>query len=246
MSAEGTLLSRESIKASLAVEGNNIAKKKYSQSKKAEEGLRDFQGLMVGLMLSSMRGTVQKNELFNGGQGEEIFQDMLDQEYSKKMSSTDVLGLDATLRRSFRLPMNETFQWAKVEELPTESLQKINESLNSKDAAKASKEYTNEPLAAAVSKKLDSAVKRRALLEDLPPELITKVDEDFLNNWKSRREEYLNEKGYSGKTSVGLKNLNKELLLTVFGELSFENKTSSVMDYQRGRAAYKKVSQLGE
>jgi flagellar protein FlgJ len=48
-------------------------------------------------MLKAMRKTVQKNEMFHGGRAEEIFEDMLYDEYSLRLSRTSNLGIAQTM-----------------------------------------------------------------------------------------------------------------------------------------------------
>lgn len=58
------------------------------QRKKAlKKACQEFESIFTYELLKSMRRTVQKNELFHGGQGEEIYESMLDQEYAKSISS---------------------------------------------------------------------------------------------------------------------------------------------------------------
>jgi peptidoglycan hydrolase FlgJ len=48
---------------------------------------KDFESIFTGIMLKSMRASIQKSEMFSGGNAEEIYSGMLDQEYSKAMAS---------------------------------------------------------------------------------------------------------------------------------------------------------------
>jgi len=59
------------------------AEQKAGELKKACE---DFESVFTYQLLKSMRSTVDKCELFHGGQGEEIYQEMLDQELAGSMS----------------------------------------------------------------------------------------------------------------------------------------------------------------
>lgn len=52
-----------------------------------------MESIMVSKMLKSMRNTVQKGELMHGGFAEEIFEDMLYDEYALNMSKNANLGL---------------------------------------------------------------------------------------------------------------------------------------------------------
>jgi flagellar protein FlgJ len=63
------------------------------QRQKLKKISQDFEGLFVGMMLKSMRETVGKEKLTDGGRGEEIFKSMLDQEYVAAASKTGGFGL---------------------------------------------------------------------------------------------------------------------------------------------------------
>jgi flagellar protein FlgJ len=54
---------------------------------------QDFEALFVGMMMKSMRATVGKDKLTNGGHGEEVFRSMLDQEYAAAAAKRNSLGL---------------------------------------------------------------------------------------------------------------------------------------------------------
>ncbi|PKL47817.1 MAG: hypothetical protein CVV42_11790 [Candidatus Riflebacteria bacterium HGW-Riflebacteria-2] len=58
-------------------------KKELGKLKKA---CSDFESIFMHQMLKEMRKTVKKTGIVHGGQAEEIFADMLDQERSKTMS----------------------------------------------------------------------------------------------------------------------------------------------------------------
>ncbi|MBI4569339.1 MAG: rod-binding protein [Planctomycetes bacterium] len=47
---------------------------------------RDFESLFLGMLMRSMRQTVKKSELFDGGRGEEVFQDLLDEKLSQRIA----------------------------------------------------------------------------------------------------------------------------------------------------------------
>lgn len=55
-----------------------LSKKQRQQAKKVSQ---DFEGLFIGMMLKSMRETVGKDKLTDGGHGEDIYRSFLDQEY---------------------------------------------------------------------------------------------------------------------------------------------------------------------
>lgn len=60
-------------------EGAGLTEKQRLQAKKVSQ---DFEALIVGMMMKSMRETVGKDKLTGGGHGEEIYRSMLDQEYA--------------------------------------------------------------------------------------------------------------------------------------------------------------------
>ncbi|MDD2851621.1 MAG: rod-binding protein [Desulfuromonadaceae bacterium] len=59
--------------------GAGLTDKQLQQAKKIGQ---DFEALFVGMMLKSMRETVVKDKLTDGGHGEEMYRSMLDQEYA--------------------------------------------------------------------------------------------------------------------------------------------------------------------
>lgn len=53
----------------------------------------EMESLFVARMLREMRNTVHKNALLHGGFAEEVFEDMLYDEYALRLSKTSSLGL---------------------------------------------------------------------------------------------------------------------------------------------------------
>lgn len=53
----------------------------------------EMESLFVARMLREMRNTVHKNALLHGGFAEEVFEDMLYDEYALRLSKTSNLGL---------------------------------------------------------------------------------------------------------------------------------------------------------
>ncbi|NQU62824.1 MAG: rod-binding protein [SAR324 cluster bacterium] len=69
--------------------------KKFNRDlKKATEG---FEELFVHKMLQVMRKSVPKTDLMSGGRGEEIFEDMLDQNYAKIIAESKAFGLSQVI-----------------------------------------------------------------------------------------------------------------------------------------------------
>jgi peptidoglycan hydrolase FlgJ len=57
----------------------------------------DFEAIFIKQMLNVMRKTVQKEGLLDGGLSEDVFEDMLYDEYAKKMAETAQFGLAETM-----------------------------------------------------------------------------------------------------------------------------------------------------
>ncbi len=69
--------------------------------KKVDEKLKatcdDMEAIFVGKMFKEMRKTVHKTDWFNGGFAEEIFEDMLYDNYSKQVSEKSPIGISDML-----------------------------------------------------------------------------------------------------------------------------------------------------
>ena len=65
----------------------------------AKKVAREFETLFVGMMIKTMRETVGKDSLTNGGRGEEIYSSLLDQEYARAISESHGLGLAEKLEK---------------------------------------------------------------------------------------------------------------------------------------------------
>lgn len=70
-----------------------VDKLSSADEKKLYQACIDFESLFVKQMLDSMRRTVPKGGLFDGGMSQEIFEDRLYNTYAEKISSTASLGL---------------------------------------------------------------------------------------------------------------------------------------------------------
>lgn len=60
---------------------------------------QDFEAIFIKQMLNVMRKTINKTGLLDGGFAEEVFEDMLYDEYAKKMAKNANFGLSDTLYR---------------------------------------------------------------------------------------------------------------------------------------------------
>ncbi len=77
--------------------GPNGGKKPGNYDKKLMDACTEMESLFVAKMLKEMRNTVHKTGWINGGFAEEIFQDMLYDEYALSLSKNSSLGLSKML-----------------------------------------------------------------------------------------------------------------------------------------------------
>ncbi len=89
----------EEVKRSFASRGSADVGNTDADLKKA---CSEMTSLFVDQLFKAMRATVPKSELFGGGKAEEIYTDMLDQEYAKRMVEQETLGLSSLMMDRFR------------------------------------------------------------------------------------------------------------------------------------------------
>jgi len=75
---------------------------KNQRDETLKKACRDFESVFTYQLLKSMRNTIDKCDLFHGGQGEEIYQSLLDQELSKKMAGGGSNSLSEFLYRQLK------------------------------------------------------------------------------------------------------------------------------------------------
>ncbi|RPJ03820.1 MAG: hypothetical protein EHM28_14580 [Spirochaetaceae bacterium] len=66
----------------------------------------EFEAIFIKQMLNTMRKTVEKSELVNGGYAEEIFEDMLYDEYAQNMAESKSFGLADMIYRDLAYRRN--------------------------------------------------------------------------------------------------------------------------------------------
>ena len=74
----------------------------------------EFEGIFLEIVLKSMRETVDKSQLTDGGNGEQIFQSMLDSEYAKNLASQRTTGLAASIEQQLLGMMVDTKSSAEL------------------------------------------------------------------------------------------------------------------------------------
>jgi flagellar protein FlgJ len=75
---------------------NNVPKRE-----KLAEVARGFESMFINLLMSQMRKTIPKSELIDGGQAQEIFEKMFDDEISKIIAQRGDLGIANALMKQF-------------------------------------------------------------------------------------------------------------------------------------------------
>jgi Rod binding domain-containing protein len=68
-------------------------KDRIDRSSRLYQVSQEFEAIFIKQMLNTMRKTVTKSGLLDGGMAEEIFEDMLYDEYAMKMAKTAGFGL---------------------------------------------------------------------------------------------------------------------------------------------------------
>ena len=72
------------------------------RDRKLRKACKDFEAIFTYQLLKSMRRTVEKCDLFHGGQGEEIYESLMDMELSKQMADLGPGSLSRLLYDQFR------------------------------------------------------------------------------------------------------------------------------------------------
>jgi len=73
--------------------GNDIERSKEAEKRKLMEACHDMEAIFIAKMLKEMRKNVEKSEWLHGGFAQDIFEDMLYDEYSKQISKNSNMGL---------------------------------------------------------------------------------------------------------------------------------------------------------
>ncbi|OQY34611.1 MAG: hypothetical protein B6241_04080 [Spirochaetaceae bacterium 4572_59] len=93
ISASGQFYYQNSSRSALESSLNRSGNGNQSEMAKLKESCKDFEALFVKQMLDAMKKTVNRSELVKRNMGEDIFEDMLYDEYAKKMTETSRLGI---------------------------------------------------------------------------------------------------------------------------------------------------------
>jgi len=76
-----------------------------SDQKKLKQAADDFESLFVKKMLDSMKSTLHKeSRIINGGFAEEVFEDMLYDEYARLLTTAETFGISEAIVKQFSSP----------------------------------------------------------------------------------------------------------------------------------------------
>lgn len=81
---------------------------------KVKELAKDFEAVFLEQMLRTMRSSVQKSGLVDGGNAEEIYRSMLDGEYAKLMAGQGTSGLSQMIERQLLQTMGVKSEASEV------------------------------------------------------------------------------------------------------------------------------------
>lgn len=77
------------------------------EERKLREATQEFEALFISMMLSQMRNTVMKSELFGESREEEVWNSMMDQELAKTWARSDGVGLANLLFQQLKSQLPE-------------------------------------------------------------------------------------------------------------------------------------------
>jgi len=75
---------------------------KGNKDEALKKACKEFESVFTYELLKSMRRTIEKCDLFHGGQGEEIYESLMDQELSKRMAGLGPQSMAEVLYRQLR------------------------------------------------------------------------------------------------------------------------------------------------
>ena len=85
--------SRQNFPQQKSLQSDNVNDRVVENESKIKKLSKEFESLFLDVVLKSMRNTVQKSGLIDGGHAENLYQSMLDSEYAKVMSEQGNNGL---------------------------------------------------------------------------------------------------------------------------------------------------------
>lgn len=78
-----------------------VANDSPASSTELAEAAKDFEALILGIMVKSMRSTIEKGDLFGESKHIETYEQLLDQEYAKGMAAQGGMGFAEMILRQY-------------------------------------------------------------------------------------------------------------------------------------------------
>ena len=94
---------------------NTQSASKAKEDEKLKDACKSFEAMLTGIMLKGMRKTVTKSDVFGSGSGEEMFQEMMDNETCQSASKSGSVGIADMLYRQLSNDDTATKQEASYE-----------------------------------------------------------------------------------------------------------------------------------
>lgn len=80
---------------------NDTTLSNTEKQKKLKDTAKDFESIFVHNLIKSMRSSIPKDRLISGGNAENIYQDMLDEQYSKIIVKRADMGIAKNIYEQF-------------------------------------------------------------------------------------------------------------------------------------------------
>ena len=84
----------------------NALKTADSESSKISEVCKEFESLFLNYLLKEMRAAIPKSGLWDGGQAEQIYTAMFDENLSRELAQHGGIGLAQIIQKSLMEPQN--------------------------------------------------------------------------------------------------------------------------------------------
>ncbi|MBC7660368.1 MAG: rod-binding protein [Chitinophagaceae bacterium] len=97
MMSEINALSNVSVNDMNAQRFEKVNQKTPENLEEVKKLSKEFESIFMEIVLKSMRDSVDKSKFIDGGNGEQIFQSMLDTEYAKNLANQNMTGLSTSI-----------------------------------------------------------------------------------------------------------------------------------------------------
>jgi Rod binding domain-containing protein len=81
------------------VSGIKSANVEHKDLARIKQSAQEFEAIFLETMLKTMRESIQKGGLIDGGNAEQMYQSMLDSEYAKQMAAQNMTGIAGNIEK---------------------------------------------------------------------------------------------------------------------------------------------------